>query len=310
MARIRTIKPEFWDDEKLADLPYGCRLLFIGIWNFADDAGVIRANEKFIKSKIFPYDENLRNSEVKKWVDCLVESHMLIPVSHNGESYLIVRTFLDHQRIDARYKKHVIPESLVTQSIAKHSVTTPKPQRDHSVTTPQECNVSVSGNVSGGGEEAPPPKIDIPVSGEPTPPLKKPPPIPPTPPIGEIEISQCVDWYKSQAYEGTRQTVCMAKYIDMETLLDWVDAFGLKLTGEGEVRKSVGDFASHFFRWMKFQKTDVNPKTLIHEQKESNGQATNNNRKGGNTGGNTGEGLNAAYKRELADRMANRTGKG
>ena len=29
MARIRTIKPEFWEDEKLAKLPIHARLLFI-----------------------------------------------------------------------------------------------------------------------------------------------------------------------------------------------------------------------------------------------------------------------------------------
>ncbi len=41
MARIRTIKPEFWEDEKIGKLPIPCRL-FIGCWNFADDFGVIK----------------------------------------------------------------------------------------------------------------------------------------------------------------------------------------------------------------------------------------------------------------------------
>ena len=40
MARIRTIKPEFWIDDVIVELPFETRLLFIGIWNFADDAGV------------------------------------------------------------------------------------------------------------------------------------------------------------------------------------------------------------------------------------------------------------------------------
>lgn len=163
----------------------------------------------------------------------------------------------------------------------------------------------IKGEEKKGDEAPPPPKIDIPISDEPKPPPKKSPPVAATPPIGEVSIEDCVRWYKSQAYEGTRQTVCMAKYIDMETLLDWVDAFGLKLTGEGEVRKSVGDFASHFFRWMKYQKTDVNPKTLIHEQKESNGQATNNNRNNKNATG--AKVLNADYKADLLRRMAGDT---
>ena len=39
MARIRTIKPEFWTDEKVVTLPFEARLLFIGMWNFCDDEG-------------------------------------------------------------------------------------------------------------------------------------------------------------------------------------------------------------------------------------------------------------------------------
>lgn len=54
MARIRTIKPEFWEDEKLAKLPIHARLLFIGTWNFADDNGVLLANPVLMKSHIFP----------------------------------------------------------------------------------------------------------------------------------------------------------------------------------------------------------------------------------------------------------------
>ena len=46
MARIRTIKLEFWEDEKLAKLPVHARLLFIGTWNFADDNGALLANPR------------------------------------------------------------------------------------------------------------------------------------------------------------------------------------------------------------------------------------------------------------------------
>ena len=32
MPRIRTIKPEFWTDEKIIELSLPARLLFIGLW--------------------------------------------------------------------------------------------------------------------------------------------------------------------------------------------------------------------------------------------------------------------------------------
>lgn len=93
MARIRTIKPSFWEDEKIARLPRACRLFYIGMWNQADDMGVIRGNPALLKSAIFPYDEDLRVSEVQKWIDALVNARMLIPITYKSESYYIIRTF-------------------------------------------------------------------------------------------------------------------------------------------------------------------------------------------------------------------------
>ena len=162
MARIRTIKPEFWDDEKLSTLPYGCRLLFIGMWNFSDDAGFIRATEKFIKAKIFPYDDDLRISEVKKWIDALTVSNMVIPISHSGESYLIVRNFDKHQKVDTRYNNYYIKEEtirnqLLTNAKIGHATYTPPKQHLSVTPTPLDMEGNVSGYVSGSGE--PPPII-------------------------------------------------------------------------------------------------------------------------------------------------------
>lgn len=46
MARIRTIKPAFWTDEKIQNLSNDAALLFIGIWNFADDFGYFPLSPK------------------------------------------------------------------------------------------------------------------------------------------------------------------------------------------------------------------------------------------------------------------------
>ena len=119
MARIRTIKPEFWEDEKLAKLPVPCRLLFIGTWTFADDYGCIKGNAALLKSQIFPYDENLRISEVKKWIDSLEEARMLIPIIHREESYYYIRTFRIHQVLDSRFNKSYIGKEIVIDLINK-----------------------------------------------------------------------------------------------------------------------------------------------------------------------------------------------
>lgn len=54
MPRIRTVKPEFWADEKLAPLKPITRLVFLGLWSMADDAGRVVDNRKQIDAFIFP----------------------------------------------------------------------------------------------------------------------------------------------------------------------------------------------------------------------------------------------------------------
>lgn len=142
MARIRTIKPEFWEDEKIGKLPIPCRLFFIGCWNFADDFGVIKGNAALLKSQIFPYDENLRVSEIKKWIDSLVDARMLVPIIHAEESYYFIRTFRSHQILDKRYDKSYIGKEIAKDLINKvlniDDVNTTSTPRDNDVNTMEE----------------------------------------------------------------------------------------------------------------------------------------------------------------------------
>ena len=142
MARIRTIKPEFWEDEKIGKLPIPCRLFFIGCWNFADDFGVIKGNAALLKSQIFPYDENLRVSEIKKWIDALVDARMLVPIIHAEESYYFIRTFRSHQVLDKRYDKSYIGKGIVKELISKalndNDVNNTSKLRDNDVNTTEE----------------------------------------------------------------------------------------------------------------------------------------------------------------------------
>lgn len=100
MARIRSIKPDFWNDEKISDLAFGARLTFIGLWNLSDDYGVVRANPKWVRSQLYPYDESLRTEQVGQWLDALASARMVVPLTLNGEGYFYIRTFRDHQKVD------------------------------------------------------------------------------------------------------------------------------------------------------------------------------------------------------------------
>lgn len=98
MARSRVIKPEFWTDEKIGEIPRDSKLLFIGLWCLSDDYGVVRASEKYIKGQLFPYDD-CQASEIKDWLLVLEKNGMIIKFESNNESYYYIRTFRDHQKI-------------------------------------------------------------------------------------------------------------------------------------------------------------------------------------------------------------------
>jgi hypothetical protein len=56
MARARNIKPSFFTNEELVELPFSTRLLFIGLWTLADREGRLEDRPKRIKMAIFPAD--------------------------------------------------------------------------------------------------------------------------------------------------------------------------------------------------------------------------------------------------------------
>jgi hypothetical protein len=54
--RTRLLRPEFWSDELMASLPRDVRLVYMGLWNLADDAGYLERRPRAIAAALFPYD--------------------------------------------------------------------------------------------------------------------------------------------------------------------------------------------------------------------------------------------------------------
>ena len=124
MPRIRTIKPEYYDDEKLACISIQANFLYQGMWVFADDEGVIKKSANWIKSKIFPHREELRLSEVKNWIQELEEINRIVPFDFNGESYYLIVKMKEHQRID-KPQPSKIPDSLLVTVRSENSKNIP-----------------------------------------------------------------------------------------------------------------------------------------------------------------------------------------
>ena len=117
MARIRTIKPDFWTSEALSECSVSARLLFIGTWNFADDYGNLERSSKRIKMQIFPAD----SIDVEPLIQELITHGLLIEYSVSSKKYLHIPGFKDHQVINRPSKPTCPPHE---DSLNTHGVLT------------------------------------------------------------------------------------------------------------------------------------------------------------------------------------------
>lgn len=124
MARLRTIKPEYWTDERVGECSVSARLLFVATWNFADDHGGLDRSAKQLKAQAFPYDQ----------VDCepliqeLLHAGLLIEYEAGGKKYLHIKGFGTHQKVEkpARprvpvYEENTTPPRVLPESSPRSS---------------------------------------------------------------------------------------------------------------------------------------------------------------------------------------------
>jgi hypothetical protein len=93
VPRSRGIKPGFFTDAGLVDLPFQTRLLFIGLWTLADRAGRLKDKPKQIKMQIFPAD----NVDVEASLGELAGAGFIIRYQRDNESCIQIRNFTKHQ---------------------------------------------------------------------------------------------------------------------------------------------------------------------------------------------------------------------
>jgi hypothetical protein len=110
MARIRTIKPEFWQDEKLAPLDAVTRLVFLGLIGMADDAGRVLDNVKIIDAFIFP---ETSDSCREALATLSRMGRVLRGTTSSGQRVIQITHWADHQRVDRPNLHAALPEIVV-----------------------------------------------------------------------------------------------------------------------------------------------------------------------------------------------------
>lgn len=113
MPRIRTIKPEFWKSEAIAEHPFRTRLTFIGLWTYVDDNGVGVDNPKLIQAELFPLEEDPREAlaNVREDLARLHEAGRIVRYTVGGKRFLSIVNWREHQKIDKPGKpRHPEPD--------------------------------------------------------------------------------------------------------------------------------------------------------------------------------------------------------
>lgn len=144
MARSRNLKPGFFTNALLAELPFEGRLLFEGLWCLADREGRLRDRPKQIKGEIFPHD----NLDVEELLGLLAtaEEPFIVRYQVDGKRYIQVVNWHEHQSPHHTERESTIPP---------HSVASPLTNADDDVNAQrahsQSCKSVVRNQESEGG---------------------------------------------------------------------------------------------------------------------------------------------------------------
>lgn len=110
MARIRTIKPEFFrhaglfDAETETGLPL--RLAFAGLWTAADREGRFKWRPSELKLDALPFD----NVDFSRVLDALTTRGFIVRYTSEGKDYGYIPSWRDHQHINHRESDSVLPD--------------------------------------------------------------------------------------------------------------------------------------------------------------------------------------------------------
>lgn len=103
--RSRNVKPGFFQNEHLAELPPETRLLFIGLWLMADREGRLEDRPKRIKMQIFPAD----TFNVDPMLDDLQSAGLIMRYEVDSAGFICIPAWHKHQNPHHKERASDIP---------------------------------------------------------------------------------------------------------------------------------------------------------------------------------------------------------
>lgn len=159
MARIRTIKPEFWRHEALCDLPEATHMLAAALLNYSDDYGYFNANPKLILGEIYPLREpSVSVPESLRGLQTI--GYIRLGTGEGGRRYGQIVEFSKHQKVSHPTDSKIALLTIVWDTFEhppEEFEKSPEPLRPEQGTGNVEQgtgNLSVEANASTGGTAA------------------------------------------------------------------------------------------------------------------------------------------------------------
>lgn len=158
MARIRTVKPEFFTSEDIVSLSPLGRLLYIALWCESDKEGRLLWKPKTFKMRYFPADD----CDISEMCVELLTGKLVV---RYGDGCAYIPAFKDHQHINPRETESQLPDphaSATRATRVKHASVT----HIHATVTRREEGKGREGNEEGRVDDAtttPPPVATIPL---------------------------------------------------------------------------------------------------------------------------------------------------
>jgi hypothetical protein len=105
MARIRTLKPEFFTSHDIVSMTPLARLFYASLWCESDREGRLKWSTKTLKIRYFPVDD----CDLDRLAQELIERGNLILYEVDGKKYAFLPNFTTHQVINNREAQSFIP---------------------------------------------------------------------------------------------------------------------------------------------------------------------------------------------------------
>lgn len=121
--RIRSIKPEMWQDEDFGLLDPEAQLLFIGLISHADDHGRFKGSAMRVRALVWPFRGDLAIDRVESRLLELADAGLIVMYENAGRAFIELPSWSKHQRVDrptdSQYPSAADPDSTIAREASR-----------------------------------------------------------------------------------------------------------------------------------------------------------------------------------------------